>query len=443
MRPDHSGSPARGGVRELLGRRDYRRLFLGQAASGLGDWMATVGLIVLVLKLTGSSVAVGGVLVLRLLPSLVAAPLAARAATRLGRRRSMLGMDVIRSLCAVALPLWGTLGWIYGWAFAIEVAGLVFLPARDASIPALIGEHGDDRRLSLANALMVGASYGMIPVGAAAFMLVYWGVGQAGLGGPSLAPFVAVFWIDALTFLVSFAAIRRIAAGHTEDPGAAEQKAAGVWAGLRIPLVRAVLPALMCVTVGVGALFSAGVAYVQKVIGASPAVFGALIALFGVGACAALAIRPLTGRLSALTRVRVGAVALGLVMGVMGLLAVTALALLGAFLYGAAATVTLVAAMSLMQERLRGTERSLGFVAVHVSSRIGLSVAALAMGAVADLAPSLEIPLAGRLSSVQLVLAAAGSLVVLGGLIAHDSSAIAPRAQVDDRRRAGARSAGR
>lgn len=107
-------------------------------------------------------------------------------------------------------------------------------------------------------------------------------------------------------------------------------------------------------------------------------------------------------------------------MTTMGLLAITALVLFGAFAYRAAATFTLVAAMSLMQERLGGTERSLGVAAVHVSTRLGLSLAVLVMGAAADLAPTLKIPFAARPSSVQLVLAAAGMLVVLGGVLAHD-----------------------
>ena len=85
-------------MKTLLGRRAFRDLFVGQAVSALGDWMVTVALMALVLKLTRSSTAVGGVLVLRLVPAAIAGPLAARAAARWDRRRTMVSMDVVRAL---------------------------------------------------------------------------------------------------------------------------------------------------------------------------------------------------------------------------------------------------------------------------------------------------------------------------------------------------------
>ena len=127
-------------VRELLARQGFRRLLLGQAVSSLGDWMGTLALMYFVLELSGSTTAVGGVLVLRLLPSALGAPVAARVVTRWRRRSVMLTSDLIRVGMAVALPVVPGLWWVYFWAFMIEVVGLVFLPARDAAIPFLIGE---------------------------------------------------------------------------------------------------------------------------------------------------------------------------------------------------------------------------------------------------------------------------------------------------------------
>src|SRR5204862_5690890 len=127
-------------VKTLLGRRAFRDLFVGQAVSALGDWMVTVALMALVLKLTRSSTAVGGVLVLRLVPAAIAGPLAARAAARWDRRRTMLTMDLVRAGMVAAIPFVYALWWVYMWAFLLEVMGLIFLPARDSSIPDLAGE---------------------------------------------------------------------------------------------------------------------------------------------------------------------------------------------------------------------------------------------------------------------------------------------------------------
>ncbi len=157
------------GIRELLGRRDFRHLLIGQMVSSLGDWMGTLALLSLVLELSESTTAVGGVLVLRLLPSALGAPFAARIVTGWRRRNVMMTADLIRAGMAFALPIFPALWWVFVWAFAIEIISLSFLPARDAAIPVLIedreGDH-DARTLELANGITLGTQYGMIPVGA-------------------------------------------------------------------------------------------------------------------------------------------------------------------------------------------------------------------------------------------------------------------------------------
>ena len=401
-------------MRELLARHGFRRLLVGQSVSSVGDWMATVALMILVLQLSGSATAVAGVLVLRLLPSLVAAPIAARAAAKLGRRRVMLMTDAGRAVCAFALPLIDALWWVYVWAFLIEVGSIVFLPARDSSVPVLAGE----RRLDIANALVLGTSYGAIPIGAAAFGGVYVLSQEAGLSGQ--LPFVVVFWINAATFLVSYVAIRGIPLTETEDVTPAESTdAGGFLAGLRLPLVRGVLPAIACVSLGLGALFSVGVSYVEDVLEASPAQFGLLIVAFGVGAATGLATRRTIRAASELDQMRAGAVVQGVTVIVMSVLAVPLLALGGAAVFGLAGTVTLVAAMSFVQTRLTGTERDQAFTAAHVTIRLALVIAAIGAGAAADLAPKVDWGI--TLLPPQVVLIGSGFVVLFGGMLVRDS----------------------
>ncbi|HXF71798.1 MAG TPA: MFS transporter, partial [Actinomycetota bacterium] len=280
-------------MRRLLARRGFRDLLIGQTVSALGDWMATIALMLLVLRLTGSSAAVGGMLVLRLLPAAVAGPLATRLVRRWNRRRTMLAADLVRAGAAVLEPLVPEAWWVYLWAFVIEAASLVFLPARDASVPDLAGEED----LPLANGLLLASSYGTIPLGAAAFggaAALQAALAGAAPTGPSYLP---VFVVDALTFLVSFALLRPlreldVPAGAVPGPalpGAVPAGGAGVVAPLGIPLVRRLLPATAAVALGLGTLFSVGVSFVREVLGATDAGFGVLIALFGVGAVAGLA----------------------------------------------------------------------------------------------------------------------------------------------------------
>ena len=155
-------------MRSLLARTGFRNLVIGQGVSALGDWMGTVAFIVVVHELTDSSTAVAGILVLRLLPAGIAGPLTARLVQRWDRRRTMLAMDAARAAMIAVIPLVRAVWWVYLWAFLIELASLIFLPARDASIPDLAGD-GD---LPLANGLILGSSYATMPIGAALFALV-------------------------------------------------------------------------------------------------------------------------------------------------------------------------------------------------------------------------------------------------------------------------------
>ena len=125
------------GLGALLHQDGFRRLAAGQLVSGIGDWMVTLALMVLVLDVSGSSTAVGGVLVLRLLPTLVAGPIVARLVLRWDRRSTMLAMDAVRVVVVLAIPVLDALWWIYAWAFLLELAGLIFVPARDAAVPDL------------------------------------------------------------------------------------------------------------------------------------------------------------------------------------------------------------------------------------------------------------------------------------------------------------------
>jgi MFS family permease len=458
-------------MRELLQQRDFRRLLIGQAVSLLGDWTGTLALMYFVLELSGSTTAVGGILVLRLLPSAVGGPLAAQVVSRWNRRRVMLASDLVRAGMAIALPVLPWLAWVYFWAFAIEVVGLVFLPARDAAIPLLISgkdeAERDARTLSLANGITMGASYGMIPVGAGLFGLILLVSRSAGWGGHW--QYVVVFWLNALSYLVSYAAVRTIPdlgprpSEYAEDGGRERDEPAragsqhdrsdhdesehdesehevGMLAALRLPVVRAVLPATAVVALGLGALFSLGVVFVRDVLNAGPIGFGALVALFGVGAAAGLGLQTRTSRRgNLLATVRLSTAVQGIVIATMGAIASTAWAYLGAVLFGAATTVALVSGITFLQQNLAGVRRNLGLTAFHACLRFSLAVAALAAGAAADLLNPFHLGLFGSVAPAQAVLSASGLVVVAGSMLVRAGARGADDRPRDSRQDAGRR----
>lgn len=412
-------------MRRLFGRPDFRRLIVGQTASAFGDWLATVAFMAVVLELTESSTAVAGILVLRLAPTMVAGPVAARLVRRWDRRHLMMTMDLVRAAIVVVVPLVGQLWWVYLWAFALEVASLVFLPARDASIPELAGDDGD---LDAANGLVLASSYATIPLGAGAFgaiaALSPSGTGVLALGLP--------FWFDALTFLFSFEMIRRISSLADEGgrPEAVEASVTSMGSpgrfrdAFRIPLVRGIMPAVAAASLGIGALFSLGIVFVREVLGASNTQFGVLVALFGVGAAAGLGLLR-ASRAEGLGAVRFAVFVQGSVISVMSFSPNLELTLLGAAAFGGGAAASLAGGMTFLQSRLTGEARVLAFTGFHIVIRAGLALAAIGAGVAADVVSGVDWPFFGRLEPARLVLFFSGLTVVLGSVLARSGESVA------------------
>jgi dTMP kinase len=396
----------------ILRTGGFRTLLAGQTISALGDWMATFAFMALVYQQSGSSTAVGGILAVRLLPAALGGPLAARAASRWDRRKTMVAMDVSRAAMVALVPFVRGLWWIYLWAFMIEVGSLVFLPARDASIPDLVDEHD----LPLANGLVLGSSYGTIPLGAAAFSIV------AALPGNSLfdRTLALAFWLDAATFVVSalfLARLTNLAGGLARSSDrtvdVAEQGTVRFRDAFAIPLVRSVMPATIAVSMGLGALFSLGIVFVRKVLGASNAEFGVLVVLFGVGAAVGLGLLQSRKGLDQLLATRLGVATLGLVVAAFSLAPAVQFAFLGAVAFGAGAAWTLASGMGTLQSSLDGQLRVVAFAAFHTTIRFGLALTAIGAGVAAQLVGKVRWPVVGTLEPSRLVLLCSGILVFL------------------------------
>ena len=388
----------------------FRTLFAGQAVSALGDWMVTVALIALVHDLTGSATAVGGVLVIRLLPTVIGGAVAGRLARRWSPRRTMLVMDAVRIPVVLVTPWVEALWWVYLWAFVADLAGLLFLPARDASIPDLVAADGD---LAVANGLILGSSYGMIPVGAAAFALVSLLADRASVVDTAKI----VFAVDAATFALSWLAISRLPERDTAGPDGEDASVGEVsfGAALRLPMVRRLAPAAGAVAVGLGALFTIGVIWVTDVLHASDTEFALLVACFGVGAAAGMIVlRAVEHRDFAMVRSLL--VVQGAVVAGMSLTPTVVLALCGAAAFGATSAAVLATSMELVQRRLDDCQRVLAFTVFHVVIRGGLALAAIVAGVVEDLFDRTRWPLVGALESSQVVLLSSGLLVVVVAL---------------------------
>jgi len=392
-----------------------------------------VALMALVLDLTGSATAVGVILVLRLLPAGFAGPIAAGVAERWDRRHIMLTCDLVRAGLVALVPLVRAAWWVYLWAFLLEVANLVFLPARDASVPDLV----DEDELPTANGIILGSSYGNIPIGAGAFALLTL-VPTSWSGYLETHQGALPLWLDGVTYLVSYAFIRRLSVlgpSRVTSGGPQDGARRGVWAAVmaavRLPIVRAVLPATVTAVIGVGALFSLGVVFVREVLHASTGEFGVMVALFGVGGVAGWAWLQRQEGGPTLGTIRLAAAAMGVILAVMSLLSNVKLAFIAAVPFGAAGASALVASITYLQETLSGEDRLLGLTVYHIVFRVGLSVAAIGGGLAAQTFGPARLPVLGTLQPSALVLLCAGVVMVVGAALMPSSVA---GAEVAERR---------
>ena len=196
--------------RELLrGNLNFRRLWLGQVISELGSWFSFIAELGLVRVLSGSALATTALLVSRLLPFLLVAPLAGVAADRGSRRRIMIAADLLRALTALGYLAAGARGPV--WAVFVCSAlmssfGTFFEAAKNAAMPNLVRP----RELLTANVMMFSTRFLQLTLGAA-------------LGGLTAARFgyEAAFVVNSISFLASAWFIARIPASAMRRGGGA------------------------------------------------------------------------------------------------------------------------------------------------------------------------------------------------------------------------------
>jgi MFS family permease len=254
----------------LLRNGRFLRLWIGQGISFVGDFVSTVALVILVVDISGSASAVGGLLVARLVPTL-ASPQVGVLADRLDRRAILVASDLARAILILAAVFTRDLLVLYVLVFLMGLARTFFNPTIRAAFPSVVGE-GD---LTRANALIGGTFSVSYAVGPAIGGLV---VSATGVN--------AAFVLDAVTYVVSAAFLSRIplpAPRTGNGAGFFEELRVGLsyLAGARVPLAIVVGAFLTIVTVN--ATVPAEVFLAKKTFGAGDAGYGLLVSVWGGG----------------------------------------------------------------------------------------------------------------------------------------------------------------
>lgn len=380
-------------LKALWSNVDFRRLWIGQSVSSIGDWVATFALLALVWERSKSAAAVAGLLVLRIIPSAFSGAVATWISDRWDRRKIMVYCDCLRGLMILCVVLLDSLVYLYILIFCMEFFSVVYMAARDASLPNLVE---GKNRLTMANSMIMGSAYGSIPLAAALFGLLVVGTSPflGGLEGVSFFerhPYSFSFAVDALTFFASALMIARISVplnlrGQRQEEVEGEKEKESLGRSLsfvfRNRFMRTLTAALATGTLGGGALFAVGVVYVHEVLGGNDTQFGFLMALFGMGMLAGIIGLQFISRVRAKWFIfKVGLLVAGGTLIWMSLITVMFMAYLAALVFGAAFSLIFLTAITMIQEVIEDENRGKAFAAFHAISRIFLLLgAAMAAG---------------------------------------------------------------
>jgi MFS family permease len=183
----------------LKQEKSYRKLFAAGIINGIGDRFSQVAMLTLIIQLTGSGLAVGVTMALRLLPFLLFGPLGGRLADRFSRKRVLITTDLVRIFFALSFLLVNSkedIWIIYIGSFILAAGEAIYAPTRKASIPRMVKKE---------NLLMVN-SLEQVMVGVVLIGGAFSGGLVSYLFGPDMT-----FWLNGLSFLVAALFISSIA----------------------------------------------------------------------------------------------------------------------------------------------------------------------------------------------------------------------------------------
>jgi MFS family permease len=299
-----------GGLRAFR-HRNYRLFFAGQAVSLIGTWMQQVAQAWLVLELTRDPLWLGVTAAAQFLPVMALGLFAGVAADALPKRPTLLAIQVVMMVLAVALAAVVVTGVVELWMILLLAAALgctnaIDMPVRQAFAVELVGHRDVVPAVALNSAMFNGARV----LGPAAAGLA---IGALGIA--------AAFTINALSFVAVIVALALMrddelfAPTRIARPRDARTVVANLADGFRyIRGTSVVLLAL--VVVGLGATVGMNLSvlipvYTTQVLDGDAATFGFLMAASGIGSVAAALSIAFTGR-SGPVRIAAGAIVLGI-----------------------------------------------------------------------------------------------------------------------------------
>jgi len=262
----------------------FRNLWLGSAISLFGDQFYLVALPWLVLQRTGSSLALGTILMAAAVPRAVLMLAGGALTDRFSPRRVLMATASARSLLVAAIAVLAWLNVIHLWhiyalSLLFGVADAFSFPAGSALMPTLVASE----QLPAANSVFASTAHlsGILGPAPAGIVVKTWGIAQA-------------FFLDAVSFLFVIAALWRVPERPKPPVPAAKRPSMlhSIGEGLRYVLKDSALRSLVMLTAALNFCMtgpvSVGLATMAKFRFGSAAAFGTLLSCFSGGALAGM-----------------------------------------------------------------------------------------------------------------------------------------------------------
>lgn len=273
----------------LLKERHFRRFFVAQFVSSLGDWIGVFALATLAAEIAGPA-GIGVVMTARVIPGVLIGPMAGVFADRWQPKRIMITADLVRAALYASLPLMPTLPYLLIVSVITETLSLVWGPAKDASMPQLVRP----AHLAEASSLNLLGVYGPWPLASVVFAFVAGVAAALNRHGPSVAaeitPEALALYVNAATFVVSALLVSRLPIPSSVRRDSPEDRPgffADLLEGFQVirtdKRIRPWLIGIGMTFVAAGAVFSLGVTFVQDVLGGGKQGFAITIGFLSTG----------------------------------------------------------------------------------------------------------------------------------------------------------------
>ena len=265
-------TPAPSGYRALFRHAGYRRLWIANAISLIGDAVTRIALPVYVYRIPGSAAALGGTVVLQTLAASLIGLTSGVFVDRLSRKRILTIVPLMQAAIIALLPLTNALWQVLVVTFITSGFAIFTGTTRFAALPDVVGPD-------------------LMPYAAASGQISTQVMNVIGptIGGVLVAVVgtISAFLLDAATFLIAAALVATITIPQITPSGERIPLLADFLTGLRYiwsrPVARFLVFGDLAGDIGYTTMLVLTVALVESLLGYGSAIFGLLVAAHAAG----------------------------------------------------------------------------------------------------------------------------------------------------------------